>query len=387
MGLLLYWGEFMKELFRANLYVADCDSVNSTYDNANYLKRFKSSILMAKSIGMNPNMIFDSEGFETAILDPNVRKFFVKRVKEKERDNIEYCINIHIYNNFIEDGYFDFHHQDNPFERYYSDKLRENYLFSSYNLTKKTIEQDSIMKEKIHYKLSALNDFAKYIYKETGHNIFKVRNDNAVLDLRSALLNRSRYILRDISKFQEIDEDLKKVYIDALLGFIILIESNNDIKSRSDIYHLLEHMLKKDFENYEVILKEKLKTDVIDISYNSSFIKEGEIFRYKSVDSLDFLYEKIFDSYAASGILITAYNLYKTIKAIKSKIEVLDLISNPTGIVNYLVDELLNEASDRGVSAAHKAASFLIPKTRLLGVSESKHLLIGVKASVKDHKN
>ncbi|MDA3979637.1 hypothetical protein PF272_11725 [Gallibacterium sp. AGMB14963] len=63
------------------------------------------------------------------------------------------------------------------------------------------------------------------------------------------------------------------------------------------------------------------------------------------------------------------------------------MVSNPAGIVNYLVDELLNEASDRGVSAAHKAISYLLPKTRLLGVAESKNLLIGVKASVKDNKN
>ncbi|OBW91307.1 hypothetical protein QV01_08160 [Gallibacterium genomosp. 3] len=377
----------MKELFRANLYVADCDSVNSTYDNAHYTRRFKSGILMAKSIGMNPNMIFDSQGFEMVISDPKVKKFFAKKVKEKEKEGLEYCINVHIYNNFIEDGYFDFNAKENPFERYYHEKLREHYLFSSYHLTKQEIEKDTLMQEKIAQKLTALNEFVQYIYQETGNNIFKIRNDNAVLDLRSLLLNRSTYMLTDISKFSEMDENFKKIYIDSLQQFKELIEGNIDIKSRSQVYHLLETMLAREFSEYSVILKEKLKTDIIDISYNSSFIKEGEIFRYKSIDALDIVYEKLFDSYADSGILITAYNLYKTIKKIKSKIEILDLVSNPAGIVNYLVDELLNEASDRGVSAAHKAISYLLPKTRLLGVAESKNLLIGVKASVKDNKN
>ncbi|MFC0323104.1 hypothetical protein ACFFHT_05960 [Gallibacterium melopsittaci] len=377
----------MKELFRANLYVADCDSVNSTYNSVNYTRRFKSGILMAKSIGMNPNMIFDSQGFEDVILDHKVKKFFAKKVKEKEKAGLEYYINVHIYNNFIEDGYFDFNSGENPFERYYYEKLREHYLFSSYNLTKQDIENDPVMKEKIHQKLIALNEFVKYIYNETGSNIFKIRNDNAVLDLRTSLLNRSNYMLADMSKFSEMDENLKNIYIESLQQFRELIESNAEIKNRSQIYHLLENMLAQEFSEYAVILKEKLKTDIIDISYNSSFIKEGEIFRYKSIDALDIIYEKLFDSYATSGLLITAYNLYKTVKKIKSKIEILDLVSNPTGIVNYLVDELLNEASDRGISAAHKAISYLLPKTRLLGVAESKNLLIGVKASVKDNKN
>ena len=74
--LIFLESDIVKELFRTNLYLADSDSVNTGYQNDMYIKKFKSGLLMAKSIGMNPNMIFDSLGFEQAISDENVIRFF-----------------------------------------------------------------------------------------------------------------------------------------------------------------------------------------------------------------------------------------------------------------------------------------------------------------------
>ena len=91
------------------------------------------------------------------------------------------------------------------------------------------------------------------------------------------------------------------------------------------------------------------------------------------------VYETFFDSYANEDKLFQLYSLYKTFDNIKSKLEILELVTNPTKIINYLTDELMNSVEDKGVSTLHNVASYIIPKTRLLGVSEANSLLIGVK--------
>lgn len=71
----------MKPLFNTNLFLADCDSVyleNQMYQD-HFPKKIKSALLLSESIGISPNMIFDSLGFES-ILDNDVfRKFFIKK--------------------------------------------------------------------------------------------------------------------------------------------------------------------------------------------------------------------------------------------------------------------------------------------------------------------
>ena len=156
-----------------------------------------------------------------------------------------------------------------------------------------------------------------------------------------------------------------------------IVAQNSEIKNRSDFYKiLLFDEIEKDFGT---ILASKLKADLIDTAYNSSFIRQGEIFRFKSIDKLDALYETIFDSYSHNGKLQRLYNLYKKFDDIKSKIEIIELFYDPTKIVDYVADKLMNSIEDRGVGVLHRTASYIIPRTRLMGIAESKSLLIGVK--------
>ncbi len=361
----------MKELFRTNLYIADIDSVNINYTNLTYLKKFKSSLLMAKTIGMNPNMIFDSRGFETAITDANIRNFFVKKIKELQKINLNYYINVHVFNNFIEEGYFDVS-TDNPFDRYYHEKIKDNYYFSSFGFCKKNMQTNS-HRESIRQKFYRLNDFINFIYQETGTNIFKIHNSEFP-DLREVIIKRLEKV---IENNVEINEEAVQ-YNDLLKYFLNVINEDLSIKDRSSFYSILsehEHIKR----NFSEQLINEIRVDIIDISYNSLFIKEGEIFRFKSIDKLDAMYEKFFDSYARNGKMFKLYNLYKTFDNFKSKIELIDLFINPITILDYVADEIMNKAEDKGVSMLHKTASYILPKTRFLGVAESNNLLIGVK--------
>ena len=111
----------------------------------------------------------------------------------------------------------------------------------------------------------------------------------------------------------------------------------------------------------------------------SSFIKKGEIFRYKSVNHIDKINEKLFNSYVHEGKIYKLYEYYKVFDKAKSRFELLELIGNPVKIVDYVVDELMNSVEEKGISTLHNLASFILPKTRLMGVSESENILIGVK--------
>lgn len=370
---ILYNGDILKELFRTNLYIADSDSVNTGYNNDEYLKKFKSSLLMAKSIGMNPNMIFDSPGFESLIDNSTIKKFFIKKILESKENGIDYSIKVHIFNNYIEDDYFENRNHTNPFERYYNDKIKDNYLFSSFNTSKEELEKDTLYKRKNIEKLDQLNIFSKYIFDKTGQNIFTVHNNEFPI-LRESILERVKHTIKNINNNQGIE---KTEYYKLLITFVDIINNDKKIKNRSDFYLILKNdELKKVFSKKMLL---DLKIDIIDISYNSSFIQKGEVFRYKSISKIDNVYEKFFDSYSNEGKLMKLMGLYKAFDDIKSKFEILELMTNPAKIIDYVADELFNKAEDKGVSAIHNIASYIIPKTKLMGISTSNNLLIGVK--------
>ncbi|MDD2697324.1 MAG: hypothetical protein PHF17_00835 [Arcobacteraceae bacterium] len=362
----------MQELFRTNLYIADSDSVNTTYSINEYIKKFKSSLLMAKSVGMNPNMIFDSQGFEDVVKDETIKKFFVKKILELQKDGIEYTIKIHIFNNYIENNYFENGTKENPFERYYNDKINSNYLFSSFQINKFKVEEDVYLRNKIRHKLELINNFSKYLYNETGQNIFKVHN-NIFPILRESILKRIGHTIKNIKMYTNESNQ----YFKLLICFRDIINNDKNIKNRSDFYSILKvDDLVKVFPHK---MLQQLQIDIIDISYNSSFIQKGEIFRYKSISNIDNLYETFFDSYSNEGKLFKLYGLYKTFDTIKSKLEILELVTNPAKIIDYVASELMNTVEDKGVSVLHNVASYIIPKTKLIGIADSNNLLIGVK--------
>ena len=172
---------------------------------------------------------------------------------------------------------------------------------------------------------------------------------------------------------------MKQEYFNLLLRFNDLVKNDKEILNRSHFYELLNNK-ELIVSNSKII--DSLKTDIIDITYNSSFIKKDEIFRFKSLSTLDNVYSTVFDSYANDGLLTKTLHFYNEFDKIKSKFEIIDLAlsMNPLKIVNYLADELMNKIEDKEISALHKVASYIIPKTRLLGISSSENLLIGVKS-------
>ena len=258
----------MKELFRTNLYIADSDSVNMEYLQNDYIQRFKSGLLMAKTVGMNPNMIFDSLGFEAVINNKTIEAFFIKKSNQLQKEGKAYYLNLHIFNNYVEDNFFDYCAHENPFLRYYHDKIDTNYYFSSYQLDKKSIERDHITRHKLYSRLDNIYQFHKRIYKETGSNIFKV-HDSETVNLREAIINRIDHSYKNAKNFDYEKLESKEIYLKLLATFLHLINENKNITNRSNFYCLLQnkHLL----DQFSQEQCKYLKEDIIDVTYNSSF--------------------------------------------------------------------------------------------------------------------
>ncbi|WP_331774453.1 hypothetical protein [Sulfurospirillum sp. 1612] len=368
----------MKELFRANLYLADSDSVISQNSNENYIVKFKSSLLLAKSIGMNPNMIIDSLGFEKVCQDDNIKKFLIRRINQsKEEEGPKYSIKVHIFNNFIEKNYFDCNKTDNPFQRYYEKMIEDPYHFSSYGLKKNELEKNSEHKKRKNERLEVLYKFGHEIYHKTGSNIFEIHNHDSN-KLRDLIIDRINFTQKEIKKDEYLSsENSTKEYLNLLKEFIDMIKYNQNILNRSHFYDLLkEDNIKKGFS--ENIIN-KVKKDIIDISYSSSFIKEGEIYRYKSIPKLDTFLARIFNMYTEKEFVFQLENLYKEFKNLKSKIEIIDLMVHPTKMCNYLLNELMNTTQDKGINILHTYASRIISRTKVMGIADSENLVIGMK--------
>ncbi|MDP3465048.1 MAG: hypothetical protein Q8R86_04690, partial [Sulfuricurvum sp.] len=235
----------MKALFRKNMYLADSDSTacSNTSSDA-YIKKFKSGVLLAKSIGINPNMILDSNGFESILNDKIVSKFFDKKIKNiLDTKDAFFHINIHIFNNYVEDSYFNIseNSKDNPFLRYYNDKIADDYLFSSFGKTKKEIEKDHVLKNKLFLRLQLLDSFSRNIYDKYEYELFKIKNQQENKNqFRISILENARHILKEIkTKKNELDDDDFYLYAKAFSTYYDIIKDNIEIINRSDFYKQL----------------------------------------------------------------------------------------------------------------------------------------------------
>ncbi len=376
----------MKELFRKNMFLADSDSINYNYHNDHYLKKFKSAVLMAKSIGVSPNMMIDSQGFEALTKDETIIKFFENKF-DKRKNTEQLNINIHIFNNYVEDNYFHMkdNKNDNPFLRYYHEKMGDNFLFSSFGgKTKKEIEKNSKLKQSMKEKLQYLDNFIRYYYEKYEYNLFNIVNKNEEENhFKTLVVKNAKHIFKEINNDEDLkNDDNKKLYYSTLQTYIELIQvqSKDIILDRSDCYELFNH-----HEITTVMQKytEKIKIDLIDTTYNSRFIGPEDIYRFKSLNSVDTMYSKYFDSYAENGYLSQAGNLYQKFDDIKSKFEFINLILDPATLLEYVRDKLMSKGEEKGMGLLHKTADFMIPKTGLLGVSESKNLLIGTSNEIQ----
>lgn len=368
----------MKALFRKNLYLADNDSTSCIKLSEDaYIKKFKSGVLLAKSIGMNPSMLLDSNGFEFVTKNLIINQFFDKKVKNSL--NIEdenFHIYVHIFNNFVENSYFNISDNKNvnPFLRYYHEKITDDFFFSSFNTTKKELQKDHVLTTQLENRLKYLYNFSKNIYDNYGYELFQIKNQQEDTNqFRTSLLENSLITLKNIKS--EINQDLY-LYAITLEHYYRKISDNNDIFTRSDFYKVFEAM---EFKNTSSIVIEKIKTDLINITYNSRFVAKGDIFRFQSVDILDQMYAEYFDSYAQNGKINQIVNIYNLYDKLKSQFEIFNLIMNPNEILNYVADKLLDKATDTGVGISQRIANYVIPKTGFLGISESKKLLIGIK--------
>lgn len=367
------------ELFRTNLFLADSDSVNTLYNEEAYKQKFKSAVLMAKSIGLNPNMIIDSKGFESIVSDPIIKNFFINKIIDSDKAGYDYSIKVHVFGDFLCDDYFNNYSNENCFRNYYNEKIKNpEYFFSSLNCTRKQLESNTILKDKFNNKLMLLDSFKKDIYEATGKNIFST-NKNSIISLRESILNKITYIFKNINS-EEYSDDFKKDYIKILTIYKDFINNDTKITDRSHFYDLLKHKELINTSNTKII--NSLKTDIVDITYNSLFIKKDEIFRFKNIPKIDNVYSIVFDSYAKDGFMAKALRLYSEFDKMKSKFEIIDLAltMDPVKIINYLTDELMDKAEDKRMGVIHKAASYIIPKAKLLGISHSQNILIGVKS-------
>lgn len=366
----------MKELIRSNLFLADSDSVNFNYNEDDYKKKFKSALLMAKSVGLNPNMIIDSRGFESITKDETIRKFFINKILELNEQGIDYSINVHVFGDYLQNDYFENYSKENPFEVYFNEKIENNYLFSSYNCTKKELLGDTIKKSIYSQRLEDLDKFRRDIYKKTGKNIFSI-NKSEKQNLRDLIISRLVYVIKNINSNTEYIENEK--YFHLIKIFNNLIKDNENVNNRSDFYKLLNN---KELLDYDTNMLNTLKIDIIDICYNSSFIKKNETFRFKNLSTLDTVYSKIFDAYSNNTASYKAYRLYEEFKSIQSKFEIIDLAlsMNPLKLIDFFSDKIFEKIEDEKITTLHRLSSYIIPKTRLLGISNSKNLLIGVKS-------
>lgn len=375
----------MQALFRKNMYLADSDStICSSTPNDAYIKKFKSGVLLAKSIGINPNMIIDSNGFESIVKNSTVKKFFDKKIQNiVSSDNNHFHINIHIFNQYVESSYFSPSHNqnENPFLRYYHEKIADNYLFSSFGKTKQDIEKNSSLRDKLFTRLNFLDIFAREIYDNHGYELFKIKNQQENKNqFRISLLENTERLLKEIRvKKNELDNNDFYLYAKALSIYYNLIKDNSHILNRSDFYNQFTHKEITTLSGITSVIIEKIKVDLVDTTYNSRFIDNGDIFRFQSLGTMDKIYAGYFDSYANNGNLNKMMTMYNQLDTLKSKFEVLNIIMNPNEIVNYVIDELVSKTEDKGISLSHKIASYIIPKTGLFGISESKKLLIGIK--------
>ncbi len=366
-------------LIQSNLFLADSDSINTSCNQDDYLKKFKSAVLMANSVGMTPNMIFDSNGFESAIQNENVVNFLIKKILESDRNNENYSVNLHIFGDFLSEDFFSMYSNENPFKEYFYDntKMKQNFLFSSYGVTKEELLKDSLLKDGLIKRLDYLEQFRKKIYQATGKNIFKIKKAEAY-DLREALTNKISYSLRNIQSMANEDQMYKTNYFKALQILFDLIVENKELNSRSDFYNLLKH---KELQEFELALLNNIKVDIIDATYNSLFITKGEVIRFKNLNSLDNVYSHIFDDYANDGVLYKSYHLYQKFDEVKSKFELIDLAltMNPLKLLEYFENYCMDKTEEKQFSYTRKLASLIIPKVKIFGLSESKNLLLGVK--------
>lgn len=368
----------MKALFRKNLYLADSDSTSCTQLSKDaYIKKFKSGVLLAKSIGMNPNMFIDSNGFEFVTQSLIINQFFDKKVKNSlDVEDEHFHIYVHIFNNFLEDSYFNIsdNKNTNPFLRYYHEKITDNFFFSSYNVTKKELQNDHVLKNQLENRLKYLYYFSKNIYDKYGYELFQIKNQQEDTNqFRISLLENTSITLKNIKS--ETNQDLYS-YAVALEHYHRKISDNNSILTRSAFYKVFEA---EEFKNTSSMIIEKIKTDLINITYNSRFVEKGDIFRFQSVELVDQMYSKYFDSYAQNGKMNRLANIYNLYDKLQSQFEIFNLIMNPNEILNYVADKLLDKATDKGVGISQRIANYVIPKTGFLGISESKKLLIGIK--------
>lgn len=376
----------MKALFRKNMFLADSDSINNIYNNDDYIKKFKSALLMSKSIGVSPNMMIDSQGFKSLTQNQTIIKFFEKRFLKQEEGE-KFNINIHIFNNYIEHNYFHIkdNSTDNPFMRYYHEKMNNDFILSSFqNKTKYEIEHDHILKKEMQDRLIYLDQFTRNYFNKYKYDMFNIVNKNEEKDhLKTSILKNAKHIFKEIRNDSDLlDKNNKQAYQSALKIYIELITNatpKNNILTRSSCYDLLKNNeMNCILEN----LKEKIKVDLIDTTYNSRFIGKEDIYRYKNSELIDNLYNTYFDSYVEDGKIYQLTDLYQRFDKIKSKFEIINLALEPTSIFSYIWDEIMSEAEDKGLSLAHRFASIVIPKTGLLGISESKNLLIGTSNEI-----
>lgn len=369
----------MNSFFKSNMYLADSDSTNfDNTDGQRYINKFKSALLFADSIGVNPNMMIDSKHFESVLTDQSVKNFFQLQYKHEKRK----IINIHIFNDFIEDDFFDMklRQKDNPFLEYFHKKINDEYFFSSVQLTKSQLLQDMKYKEEIENRLNRLYEIAKTFYDCYGENIFEIKKQYEEADsYRNSVIKNATQMISQL-KEKAIGNTTSVKYLLAINHFLGEIEEKNNVLNRSHFYSLIDNSnaMKHIVENDLKILS-SLKYELIDATYNYRFIGKDELFRFRSNDTLDLYLTKAFDLYSNNHEIQNAYDIYKTLDNIKSKFEIISLIWDPSKIINFVVNELVNKGQEKSMSLSRMVISKGIPKFGLLGISNIKNMAIGIK--------
>jgi len=282
-------------LFKEKLLLANCDSVMKR-PKEELNKRFKMGLLFAEGIILSTNVLIDNNSIDSIFQDNTIKQYLLSNEGHGK---------LVIRGRGLEDNQplIDFYHN-----------LPDNFIFSSFN---------GKLKNQLSFQETEIILNRLKIIDEIIHNSQALKES---IDNSSTSALSEQLIIRSESYFKDFNNINFKQSIDRFQ------KEFKTIKTRSQAYHLSEIY----FTNK--LIREKIRTELIDPAYNHMFVKSGEGFVQDRI--------KVFSNLPTSVI-----NSGMTLRQHKQKIElilevwdILNLIHSfgSTTIYDILEDKALD---------------------------------------------
>lgn len=318
-------------ILKEKLFLANCDSVRQL-NKQEVSARFMAGVLFADGVVLSPNLLIDNPMIVSMLASDNVQRWF------KRDEHNESKLMIRGFN--LEQGL--------SLVNYFED-LDDNYVVSQLGGVSKgglTSDQASQIKTQLEQAGEILESYQPSIVS---------------LEKKPGALSEQIRLRLESASHLEAAEDQRSVHQQTLA---LVEQSGKPLGSRSDWYLALSTL------EIPAIQRDQFRLEVIDASYNSLFVGEGEAFVMDRIALLSHLPQWLLDTGISIGsrreelaTLKAGYDLFSFISTLGSE-ELASIIADKA------LEHAEEKAKARGISWCERRNWFgLYPKlTRFMGV-------------------